>query len=134
ANKIAIGQIDTAIACGVDTASDAPLAVSEGLRKVLLRAHRARSLTDRLKAFAGLRPGQLIPEFPTVTEPSTGLSMGEHCEKMAREWHISRQDQDEFALASHEKAARAYENGFFDDLVTPHLSLDKDNNLRPDSS
>src|ERR1700727_1256069 len=120
ANKIALGQIDVGIAGGVDTTSDAPLAVNEDLRTVLLELNRARSTRDRLKALARLRPGQLAPERPRNREPRTGLSMGEHCAIMAADWGISRAEQDELAAASHNHLQAASEAGFYDDLVVPY--------------
>jgi acetyl-CoA C-acetyltransferase len=132
ANKIALGQIECGIAGGVDTASDAPIAVSEGLRQILLQANRAKSTADKAKVFLQLRPHHLKPELPRNGEPRTGLSMGEHCELMAQTWHISREDQDLLALHSHQNMARAYTDGWHDDLVTPFLGLTRDNNLRPD--
>jgi len=135
ANKIALGQIDAGIAGGVDTTSDAPLAVNEQLRRTLLELNSARSLTARLKAAAKLRPLQPFrPEIPRNAEPRTGLSMGEHAAITAREWEIGREEQDELALASHRNLAAAYERGFFDDLLTPYLGLTRDQNLRPDTS
>ncbi|HTZ43016.1 MAG TPA: acetyl-CoA C-acetyltransferase [Jatrophihabitans sp.] len=134
ANKIALGQLESGIAGGVDTTSDAPIAVNEGLREVLLQANRARSLADRLKALTGLRPGQLVPEIPQNSEPRTGLSMGEHQAITTSEWGIDRQRQDELAAASHRNLAAAYDGGFFADLVTPFLGLARDQNLRPDST
>ncbi|MDQ2958177.1 MAG: acetyl-CoA C-acetyltransferase [Actinomycetota bacterium] len=134
ANKIALGQIESGVAGGVDTTSDAPIAVSEGLRSVLLDANRARTVPARLKALTGLRPGQLVPAIPRNSEPRTGRSMGEHQAITAHEWGISRTDQDELAAASHHNLAAAYDRGFFADLVTPFLGLTRDQNLRPDSS
>ncbi|QKZ02892.1 acetyl-CoA C-acetyltransferase [Pseudomonas eucalypticola] len=132
ANKIALGQIECGIAGGVDTASDAPIAVSEGMRQILLQANRAKSTGDKVKALLQLRPHHFKPELPRNGEPRTGLSMGEHCELMAQAWHISREDQDLLALHSHQNMARAYTDGWHDDLVTPFLGLTRDNNLRPD--
>ncbi len=134
ANKIALGQVESGIAGGVDTASDAPIAVSEGLRRTLLAANRARTPGARAKALAGLRPGHLVPSVPQNVEPRTGLSMGEHMAVTAAQWGISREAQDELAAASHHHLAAAYDRGFFDDLMTPYLGLTRDNNLRPDSS
>ncbi len=134
ANKIALGQIEAGIAGGVDTASDAPIAVSEDLREVLLDVNRARSLGGRVKALGHLRPGQLKPEIPRNSEPRTGLSMGEHAAITAEEWGVSRAAQDELTVASHRNLAAAYERGFFSDLVTPFLRLTRDQNLRPDTS
>ena len=132
ANKIAQGQIDCGIAGGVDTTSDAPIAVNEGLRHILLQANRGKSLGERLKPFLKLRPHHLKPELPRNGEPRTGLSMGEHCERMAQAWRIGRAEQDELALLSHQALAAAYAEGWQDDLLTPFLSLTRDNNLRPD--
>lgn len=134
ANKIALGQVESGIAGGVDTASDAPIAVSEGLRRTLLAANRARTPADRAKALAGLRPGHLVPSVPQNVEPRTGMSMGEHMAVTAAQWGVSREAQDELAAASHHRLAAAYDRGFFDDLMTPYLGLTRDNNLRPDSS
>jgi acetyl-CoA C-acetyltransferase len=134
ANKVALGQIECGIAGGVDTTSDAPIAVNEDLREVLLALSRARSNTARLRALARLRPQQIVPEIPRNSEPRTGLSMGEHTALMARHWGIGRVEQDELAVASHRHLAGAYDSGWMDDLVTPFLGLERDQNLRPDSS
>ncbi|WP_372821989.1 acetyl-CoA C-acetyltransferase [Pseudomonas parafulva] len=132
ANKIALGQIDSGIAGGVDTTSDAPIAINEGLRRVLLQANRGKQLSERLKPFLKVRPSFLKPEFPRNGEPRTGLSMGEHCERMAQTWQIGRAEQDELALLSHRHLAASYTEGWHDDLLTPYLGLTRDNNLRPD--
>ena len=134
ANKIALGQIDSGIAGGVDTASDAPIAVDEDLRRVLLDLNRARDVRARLRALRRLRPSHVKPEIPSNGEPRTGLSMGEHAAITARDWRIGRAAQDELAAASHLNLAAAYDRGFFDDLVTPYLGLTRDQNLRPDTS
>jgi acetyl-CoA C-acetyltransferase len=134
ANKIALGQIENGVAGGADSISDAPIAVNEDFRQVLLAANRARSAGARIKAFSGLRPGQLKPSLPEVSEPRTGMSMGEHAAVTAAQWQIGREAQDELAVGSHQKLAAAYERGFFDDLITPYLGLTRDQNLRPDSS
>ena len=133
-NKIRLGQIDSAIAGGADTISDAPIAVSDGLRRALLTASHAKSLGARMKAFASVRPADLAPATPRTDEPRTGLSMGEHQAITTATWGISREDQDALAAASHQHLAAAYDAGFFDDLVTPYLGLVRDANLRPDSS
>ncbi|WP_313520327.1 acetyl-CoA C-acetyltransferase [Pseudomonas sp.] len=134
ANKIALGQIDSGIAGGVDTTSDAPIGVNEGLRKILLQANRGKSTGDKLKPFMQLRPGHLKPALPRNGEPRTGLSMGEHCELMAQEWAIPRAEQDQLAYDSHHKLAAAYAQGWQDDLLTPYLGLNRDQNLRGDIS
>jgi acetyl-CoA C-acetyltransferase len=134
ANKIALGQIDAGIAGGVDTTSDAPLGLNEDLRRTLLEARRTKSTVGRLKLLGHLRPHQIVPDIPQNAEPRTGLSMGESAAITAEEWGISRKDQDELAAASHQHAAAAWERGFFDDLVTPYLGLQRDMNLRPDST
>ncbi|HET9104868.1 MAG TPA: acetyl-CoA C-acetyltransferase [Solirubrobacteraceae bacterium] len=134
ANKIALGQVDSAIAGGVDTTSDAPLALNEDLRQLLLDLNRTKSNAGRLKLLARLRPQQLVPAIPQNAEPRTGLSMGEHTAIMAREWGIGRAEQDELAVASHHKLAAAYDSGWMDDLVVPFLGQERDQNLRPDSS
>jgi acetyl-CoA C-acetyltransferase len=135
ANKIALGQVDAGVAGGVDTTSDAPLQLNEGMRRTLLELNRARSLGDRLRAAAKLRPLQPFrPEVPRNAEPRTGLSMGEHAAVTAQRWGIERQAQDELALASHQRLAAAYDRGFFDDLLTPYLGLTRDQNLRADTT
>ncbi|WP_121252881.1 acetyl-CoA C-acetyltransferase [Nocardioides ferulae] len=134
ANKIALGQIDSGVAGGSDTTSDAPIAVGEGLRKILLEANRAKDLKDRLAALAKVRPAHLVPSIPQNGEPRTGLSMGEHAALTALEWQVSREEQDELAASSHQKLAAAYDAGWLDDQITPFRGLERDNNLRPDSS
>ncbi|MGN8261549.1 acetyl-CoA C-acetyltransferase [Pseudomonas sp. SMSB3] len=132
ANKIALGQIDSGVAGGVDTTSDAPIGVNEGLRRLLLQAGRGKTLGERLKPFLQLRPGHIKPELPRNGEPRTGLSMGEHCERMAQTWAIERAEQDALALHSHRQLAAAYAEGWQDDLLTPFMGLVRDNNLRPE--
>ena len=135
ANKIALGQIDAGVAGGVDTTSDAPLQLNEDMRRTLLELNRARSLGARLRAVAKLRPQQAFqPEIPRNAEPRTGLSMGDHAAITARHWEVGREAQDALALASHQHLAAAYERGFFDDLVTPYLGLNRDQNLRADTT
>ncbi len=133
-SKIALGQIESGIGAGVDTASDAPIGVGEGLRKILLEANRAKTATARLKAFSKFRPKDLVPLIPGNNEPRTRLSMGAHCEIMAKQWGIPREEQDQLALESHQKAALAYDSGFFGDLVVPYAGLNRDNNLRGDTT
>ncbi|RCW47185.1 acetyl-CoA C-acetyltransferase [Halopolyspora algeriensis] len=134
ANKIALGQIDSGIAGGVDSASDAPIALNDELRRVLLQVNHAKSLGGRLQALTGVRPQHVVPEIPQNAEPRTGLSMGEHAAKTAAAWQIERAEQDEFAARSHQRLAAAYDRGFFSDLVTPFQGLSRDQNMRPDSS
>jgi acetyl-CoA C-acetyltransferase len=133
-NKIALGQIDSGIAGGFDTTSDAPIAINEDLRQVLLEINRSKSNAGRLKALARIRPQQIVPQIPRNAEPRTGLSMGEHAAIMAKEWGITREEQDELTVRSHRNLAAAYDTGFLDDLVIPFLGLERDQNLRPDSS
>ncbi|MFD3611939.1 acetyl-CoA C-acetyltransferase [Streptomyces atroolivaceus] len=134
ANKIALGAVDSAIAGGADTTSDAPLGVNDRLRRILLEARRARSAGARIKALAAVRPGHLVPDIPRNAEPRTGLSMGEHAAVTARKWGVTREDQDLLAATSHQRLAAAYERGLLDDLVVPYLGLDRDQNLRPGST
>ncbi|MEA2228063.1 MAG: acetyl-CoA C-acetyltransferase [Solirubrobacteraceae bacterium] len=134
ANKIALGQIDSGIAAGADTASDAPISLNEDLREILLDVNRARSAGARLRALTRLRPKQVVPETPRNEEPRTGLSMGEHTARMATEWGVTREEQDALAARSHQRLAAAYDRGFHDDLVSPYLGLERDQNLRPDST
>src|ERR1700735_4711651 len=124
ANKIALGQIDCGIAGGVDTTSDAPLALNEDLREVLLDLSRTKSNAGRLRTLARLRPQQPVPEIPRAAEPRTGRSMGEHCAIMAREGGIGREEQDELAVRSHHNLAAAYDTGWLDDQVVPFLGLE----------
>lgn len=134
ANKIALGQIEVGIAGGVDSTSNVPLMVSEKLRNILLAANRAKTFGARLSQFVKIRPGQFAPVAPANVEPRTKLSMGGHTEITAKHYGISRQDQDAFALESHQKMAKAYDEGFFTDMLSPYEGLSKDNNLRSDSS
>jgi acetyl-CoA C-acetyltransferase len=134
ANKIALGQIDAGIACGADTTSDAPIGLNEDLRRVLLDVNREKSTGGRLKQLARVRPSHVVPAIPRNEEPRTGKSMGEHCAVMATEWDVGREEQDELAVASHRNLAAAYERGFMADLITPYIGLERDQNLRPDSS
>jgi acetyl-CoA C-acetyltransferase len=134
ANKIALGQVECAISGGVDTASDAPLALNEDLRRALLQLNRARTLPQRVAVLGKLRPGQIVPEIPQNAEPRTGMSMGEHAAITARQWCITREEQDTLAVASHRNLAAAWDRGFFDDLVTPYLGLQRDQTLRPNAT
>lgn len=134
ANKIALGQIESGIAGGADSASDAPVVVTESLRRKLLRLNRAKTSADRVKAALAFRPTDVGVSVPANTEPRTGLSMGDHMALTAAKWGITREAQDELALASHVNLAAAYERGFFDDLLTPYLGLTVDQNLRPGST
>ena len=133
-NKIALGQIDAGIAGGVDTASDAPVAINDRLRNILLDLNRAKTFQDRLKVLARVRPKDVVPEIPRNMEPRTGKSMGDHAALTALEWGITREAQDELAYRSHMNLAAAYDRGFQQDLITPYLGLEKDQNLRTDTS
>jgi len=133
-NKIALGQIDAGIAGGVDTASDAPIAVNDKLRNILLDLNRAKSFQDRLKVLARVRPKDVVPEIPRNAEPRTRKSMGDHAALTALEWGITREAQDELAYRSHVNLAASYDRGFQQDLITPYLGLEKDQNLRPDTT
>jgi len=133
-NKIATGQIEAGIGGGSDTTSDVPIVYGQALRRRLLQAARGKAFKDKLAAFKGFHLRELRPDFPGVAEPRTGKSMGDHCEDMARQWAISRDSQDEWAVGSHHKLAAAYERGFFDDLVVSFRGVSRDNNLRADTS
>lgn len=132
--KIATGQIECGIAAGTDTTSDPPISFGRKFSQRLVKAGAARSGKQRLRAFKGFRPSELKPVLPANGEPRTGMSMGQHCERMAREWKIPREEQDRLAMESHQKAARAYDEGIFDELVTPWGGVSRDNNIRADSS
>jgi acetyl-CoA C-acetyltransferase len=132
--KIAVGQIDVGIAGGVDTASDVPVVYPDAYQQLLLRSARGKSLGARLSPWLGLRPSHFKPSFPAVVEPRTSLSMGQSCERMAQQWQIPREDQDRLAFESHRKAAAAYDDGFFNDLVVEFRGLKQDNNIRRDTT
>ncbi|MGH8042199.1 MAG: acetyl-CoA C-acetyltransferase [Rudaea sp.] len=135
ANKIVTGQIQAGIAGGADTTSDVPIVYSRALQQRLLRVNRTRGAWQKFKTvLSGFSLAELKPSFPGVMEPRTGMSMGDHCELMAKQWKISRQDQDAFALGSHQKAAAAYARGFFSDLVVPFRGVERDNILRADTT
>jgi acetyl-CoA C-acetyltransferase len=134
ANKIALGVIDAGVAGGTDTTSDAPVAISDKLRKKLMKVNSAKDTASRLKALGAIRPGDIGLDIPQNGEPRTRLSMGEHAALTALEWRITREAQDELAARSHHHLARSYEEGFHDDLITPFRGVERDNNLRPDSS
>ncbi|MBQ0752716.1 MAG: acetyl-CoA C-acetyltransferase [Gammaproteobacteria bacterium] len=135
ANKIALGQIDSAIACGVDTTSDAPIGVNEEKRKVFMSINKAKTTGEKAKlAIKLLNPKWFMPDIPKNGEPRTGLSMGEHQAITAAEWGIPRDEQDQLAWASHHNLAKSYEDGWQDDLVTPFNGLERDNNMRGDST
>jgi acetyl-CoA C-acetyltransferase len=134
ANKIALGQIDAGIAGGTDSISDAPIVYNDDYRRVLMDIHAARSPMARLKAALKFRPRHLKPVLPGVEEPRTGLSMGASCELMAKQWQLTREEQDQLAMASHLNAAAAQEAGWYQDLITPFEGVERDNNVRPDAS
>lgn len=133
ADKIATGAIECGIAGGTDTVSNSPIVFGDKFARRLVALNRTKSPGQRVRAFRGFSFGELAPLAPSTTEPRTGLSMGEHCELMARQWEISREAQDEFAFRSHSKAVAAYEAGFHDDLVVPHAGIVTDNNVRFDA-
>lgn len=134
AAKIASGEIDSGIAAGSDTVSDSPIVFGNKFQHRLLDVNKARSTGDKFKAFKGFSFGELTPVAPSVNEPRTGMSMGQHCELMAREWGITREAQDALAVASHRNAAAAYDAGFHDDLLVPCAGLVRDNNVRADAN
>jgi len=134
ANKIALGQIDAGIAGGTDSVSDAPIVYPDNYRRLLLRSFRGRSMLQKILPWFGLRPSHFKPELPGVTEPRTGLSMGESTEITAKLFEVERDHQDQLALASHVKAAAAYDAGFYEDLVVPYQDVEEDNNIRRDTT
>lgn len=134
ANKIALGQIEAGIAGGTDTISDAPVVYNDDYRSILFEMHRARSTMDRIKPLLRIRPKHFKPVFPGVLEPRTNLSMGESTEITAKEWDVQREHQDQLALASHIKAAAAYDAGWYEDLVIPFMDVEEDNNIRRDTT
>jgi len=133
-NKIALGQIDAGIAAGTDSISDAPIVYPDEYRQILLGSFRGRSPGARIKPWLGLRPRHFKPELPGVTEPRTGLSMGQSTELTAKQWDITREAQDELAYESHRRAAAAYDEGFYADLIMPFEDVSEDNNLRRDTT
>ncbi len=132
--KVHTGAIESGIAGGVDTNSDLPIEVSDKLQKIFLNLNSARTLSQRLKILSGFSIGSLLPKTPTVNEPRTGLSMGQHCELMVKEWQIPRLAQDELSLASHHNASKAYDDGFMDDLVVPFHGSKRDGTVRGDTT
>jgi acetyl-CoA C-acetyltransferase len=134
ANKIALGQIDAGIGGGTDSTSDAPIVFKDDFRRILLDAYSARSAMDRIKPWFRLRPKHFAPSYPSVVEPRTGLSMGQSMEITAQKWDVQREHQDQLALASHVKAAAAFDEGWYDDLVVPFMDAEEDNNIRRDST
>jgi acetyl-CoA C-acetyltransferase len=133
-NKIALGQIDAGIAGGVDTISDPPIVYPRSYQQLLLRSYMGRTALARIKPLLGIRPRHFKPVMLGVVEARTGLSMGQSMELTAQKWHISRAAQDELAFQSHQKAAAAWKEGFYQDLVVPYLGLAADNNVRADTS
>ncbi len=129
-NKIALGQIECGIAAGTDTASDAPIALNEKYRHMILSLNRAKTFGQRLRALASIRPSFMLPLLPANAEPRTGLSMGQHCELMVKHWDVSREDQDELTFNSHQNLMAAYECGFFDDLIQPYKGVERDGIMR----
>ena len=134
AQRIALGDIDVAIAAGVDTATDVPVVYHARLSNIVLASARGRTLREKIAPWRALRPVHFKPLVPAVAEPRTGLSMGEHCELMAKDWQIGRAEQDELALQSHVKASAAWNERFYQDLVTSFAGLSSDNNVRKDTS
>ncbi len=134
ANKIALGQIDSGIGGGTDTVSDAPIVYPDDYRSILMDAYSSRTLAGRILPWFRLRPWHFKPEYPGVTEPRTGLSMGESMEITAKDWDVQREHQDQLALASHVKAAAAYDAGWYEDLVVPFMDCEEDNNIRRDTT
>lgn len=132
AAKIAAGQIESGIAVGSDTTSDAPIVFTKKFARRLMEANTKKTTLDKLKVLAGTKPGELVPQPPATNEPRTGLSMGQHCELMAKEWQVPRTEQDKLAYESHKKAADAYASGYMDDLIVPCAGVFRDNNLRED--
>src|SRR5689334_7020553 len=132
--RIALGEIEAGIAGGTDTTSDVPLSYGRALNRIVLDSARGKSYGARLRPWLRIRPADLKPAAPGVVEPRTGLSMGEHCERMAKQWRIGRAEQDELAYRSHMHAAAAWDRGFFDDLVVPFAGLSRDNNVRADTT
>ena len=130
ANKIALGQIDAGIAAGTDTASDAPIALNEKFRRMMLDLNKAKTAGERLKILLRFRPSFIVPAIPQNAEPRTGLSMGQHCEIMAKHWQISREAQDELTWHSHQNLLAAYNEGFFDDLISPFNGVARDGIMR----
>ena len=133
-NKIALGQIESGIAGGTDSVSDAPIVYPDSYRSILLDSHRGKSILNTILPWFRLRPRHFIPELPGVTEPRTGLSMGESTEITAQFFKVEREHQDQLALASHVKAAAAYDAGFYSDLVVPYMDVEEDNNIRRDTT
>jgi acetyl-CoA C-acetyltransferase len=134
ANKIALGQMECGIAGGCDTNSDVPLEFSKKFSDRLLKLQGAKTFSQKLKTLKGFSPKELIPKIPAIKEKRTGLSMGESAEIMAKNWHITREQQDLLAFESHQKASRAWDQGFYDDLVIPLHQFDRDGIVRAETT
>lgn len=132
--RIGCGQIDTAISGGSDTNSDIPLLFQQQLAWKLTDLRAAKTFSQRLKILAAIRFKDLKPLYPSIVEPRTGLSMGQHTEKMVKEWGITRQEQDALAYQSHMNAAKAYDEGFFNDLIVPYKGVKRDTIVRADTT
>ena len=132
--KIAAGQIESGIAGGSDTNSDLPVMAQRSLAWKLIDVNNAKSMTERIAKLLKIRPSDLKPAFPGIVEPRTGLSMGQHTEKMVKEWKITREEQDQFAFVSHMKAALAYREGFYESLISPYKGIKRDTILREDTT
>ena len=138
AEQIALGMADVVIAGGAESLTDVPILFSDEMRDALVAASKARSLGDRLKAFASVRPRHLAPITPAIAEPTTGLTMGQSAEKMAQENGISREEQDRWALRSHQLAWAATEDGRLTREIAPvyvdGVPVTRDNGIRGDTS
>lgn len=132
--KIAAGQIESGIAGGCDTNSDLPIMLQRSLSWKLIDMNQAKSFAGRIGRFLRIRPRDLKPAYPGIVEPRTRLSMGQHTEKMVKEWNISREAQDELAFQSHMNAARAYSEGFYKDLIVPFKGAERDTIVRKDTT
>ena len=134
ANKIALGQIKSGIAGGTDSISDTPIVFSDNYREILLSSFQGKSMVDKIKPWLSFRLKYLKPKLPDVVEPRTGLSMGESCEIMVKTYNVTREAQDALAFESHNKTAKAYDEGFYKDLITPYKNIMEDNNIRRNTS
>jgi acetyl-CoA acetyltransferase family protein len=134
ADSILAGRAEVGIAGGVESLSNMPLLFNRRASRIFLDGASAKSLSQKMKLYLKLRPRDLTPKLPGIREPSTGLSMGEHCELMVKEWQIPRREQDQIAYRSHMNAHAATQDGRLRAEIHPLDGVDHDLLVRPATS